>query len=49
MEVFLNNRTVITALVNPNATAGAPAERRTTLLGSVAGGACSAQSWQLGL
>eukprot|EP00935_MAST-01C_sp_MAST-1C-sp1_P002630 g2630.t1 len=50
LEVFLNNRSVITALVAPNATAAGPAERRAAVhYGGAAATKCAAWSWQLAL
>ena len=46
IEAFLGGR-VITPLVAPDEAAGAPADRRTTVLVAAAGVKCNAQSWQL--
>ena len=48
IEAFMNNRTVITALVAPNATAAPPADRRSSIH-NTSPVKCDATSWQLAL
>ena len=48
VEVLLNNRTAITALVAPNANATGPEDRRNMVVNS-AGVAATVDSWQIAL